>query len=352
MPPAIHVGMITQAGGPHIGEYLRSLAETAEVATVSLADASGQSFPPAQKLLGKKLKATYASAAALFQAERPELALVTLEGAAAPAVISAALEANCHVLAEKPACVRPGDFEKLVHVADAKHRLLMLALANRISPLAQAARRLLQSGALGKLFGCEIHILADQTRLKRAEYQKSWFADPARAGGGHLLWLGIHWLDLAMYLTGSTIQEVSAFKTVVGGEPLRIEDCAVAALKFSNGSLGTIVSGYFLDQGYQIQLRLWGSLGWLLLDRMTDQLQWVSRLPPHKGQLQTQAAGQQPTGYPPFVRACVRAAAGLEAPPVTAGESLQALETVFACYRAAERGITESVPGSGASPAK
>lgn len=63
---------------------------------------------------------------------KPGMALVKLEAVQAPPVIRAALEANCHVLAEKPSCVRVEDFEPLVRLADMKHRHLMLALANRM----------------------------------------------------------------------------------------------------------------------------------------------------------------------------------------------------------------------------
>ena len=44
----------------------------------------------------------------------------------------------------------------------------------------------------------------------------------------------------------------------------------------------------------------------------------------------------EPTGYTPWVRAIVQSVAGLEEFPLTTAESLQALRTVFACYRAAE----------------
>ena len=71
------------------------------------------------------------------------MALVTLEAVQAPPVIRAALEANCHVLAEKPSCVRVEDFEPLVRLADMKHRLLMLALANRMRGTVRAARKLI-----------------------------------------------------------------------------------------------------------------------------------------------------------------------------------------------------------------
>ena len=59
-----------------------------------------------------------------------------------------------------------------------------LTLANRSHPSVQEARRLLQGDKLGKVYGVELHIVADQTRLKDPTYHKSWRALKARAGGG------------------------------------------------------------------------------------------------------------------------------------------------------------------------
>src|SRR5207248_6975460 len=140
--------------------------------------------------------------------------------------------AGCHVFAEKPSCVRAEDFEPLVRKAQRKHRHLMLALANRLHPCVAEARRLLRDGRLGKVYGAEVHLVADQTRLTRESYRKEWFCSKARAGGGHLIWLGIHWLDLALYLTGLKVEQVTGFTGVVGGQPLDVEDSAALALRF------------------------------------------------------------------------------------------------------------------------
>ena len=73
----------------------------------------------------------------------------------------------------------------------------MLALANRLNPEMAAARQMVADGVIGKIFGLEMHLIADQTRLTRPAYHDKWFAHKDRAGGGHLIWPGIHWLDLA-----------------------------------------------------------------------------------------------------------------------------------------------------------
>jgi predicted dehydrogenase len=258
-------------------------------------------------------------------------------------VIRLALDANCHVLAEKPSCVQADDFAPLVKLADMKHRHLMLALANRLLGTVQHAKKLIRDGEIGSIYGCELHIIADQTRLKSSAYHQSWFADRARSGGGHLSWLGIHWIDLVMYVTGSTIVEVAGFTGNVGGQPLKIEDSAAMAVRFDNGSFGTITSGYYLDRGYHSHIKIWGSNGWIQLDTHGgDPLQWYSTK--HSpAEIKRYDGPLDEASYTPLVRASVRASLDLEPPLITGAESLRVLQAVFACYRAAATGRTQSV---------
>jgi len=142
--------------------------------------------------------------------------------------------------------------------------------------------------------------VASQTRLTRPSYQQQWFCQKARGGGGHLIWLGIHWLDLAIHLTGSTIQSVAGFTANVGGQPIDFEDSAAAALRFDNGMLGTITSGYYLDRGYHSHIKISGFKGWLHLEPMKAQpLTWSTTVGPDAGKLQIWEGSKSPRGYTP-----------------------------------------------------
>jgi predicted dehydrogenase len=276
----------------------------------------------------------------LFARHQPSLALVTMEARLAPPAVNAALSAGCHVLAEKPACVRLADFEALARQAEQSKRSLVLALANRVDPAIVESRRIVQSGEIGKLYGVELEIVADQTRLTRPAYHKTWIAQQARAGGGHLIWLGIHWLDLAMHVCGSRIRDVAALTANVGRQPIDTEDSAVVAMRFDNGILGTLTSGYYLDRGYHSLLKIWGSGGWISLQKHTRKppLEWYSG-----GRLQKYSGATEPSGYTPFVRAIVRACAGMDPWPLDTQDGLQVLKTVFAAYRSSESGKREPV---------
>ncbi|MFN7922257.1 MAG: Gfo/Idh/MocA family oxidoreductase [Bryobacteraceae bacterium] len=335
------VALITHADGPHLGAYIEGLAKTAEAGPVHLCDASGATVAAVRKGLGEKLVGVYKTPAEMFAARKPVAALITMEAGLAPPVIGAALDAGCHVMAEKPACVRVADFRPLAAKAKAKHRNLMLALANRVDPVMIEARRIVQSGEIGKIYGMELHTIADQTRLTSPAYHKSWTAQKARSGGGHLIWLGIHWLDLAMYISGSRITQVGGFTGNVGGQPIDTEDSASISFRFANGTLGNLTSGYYLDRGKQLFIKVWGSQGWVEVNHGTENpLEWYTNAS-KQARKYTPPAGV--TGYTPFVTHVVRSAMGLEAPVLSPDESLAALETVFASYRAAESGRTERV---------
>src|SRR5262249_39207240 len=149
---------------------------------VALADPSGKSADGARKALGDKLREVFKDPAVMLKRFEPQMAVVSLEAAEAPPTIGAALDAGCHVFAEKPSCTRAADFEKLTRKAQQKHLHLMMAFANRTHAPVREARRLVRAGKLGKVYGVQVHLVTDQTRLKSAEYRKSWFCVKARAG--------------------------------------------------------------------------------------------------------------------------------------------------------------------------
>ena len=341
------VAVITHEGGAHLGAYFEALADIREVGSVYLADPDESSVTLARQALGDKLKGVYLDHRELLAKEIPMMVLVSMEARLAPPVIADALEAGCHVAAEKPACVNLADFARLYALAEAKGTHLMLALANRVNPEVIEARRAIAEGRLGRIYALEMHLVQDQTRLTRPEYHTSWYADKTRAGGGHLAWLGVHWLDLAAHLLGSRIESVSGFTGNVGGQPINIEDGAAMAMRFENGALGTLSSGYYLDKGAQTYLRIWGSGGSLTLQSG----------PPPSLQLlvhgEPEHASQRPEGFAPyqdFLHAAVLASLGAGPPPITSLESLQALQAVFGLYEAAETGRNVTLAEDGRAP--
>jgi UDP-N-acetyl-2-amino-2-deoxyglucuronate dehydrogenase len=344
MPKTIKVGVITQAEGAHLSDYFSSLAKIEEAEAVALSDPSEKSVEMARKALGDKLKVIYRDPGEMLKTFGPQMVVVSMEAVAAPLVIGTALEAGCHVFAEKPSCTRAEDFEKLTRKAQMKHRHLMMAFANRSHAPVREARRLIQAGKLGKIYGVEVHLVTDQTRLKSEAYRKSWFCSKARAGGGQLIWVGIHWLDLVLHVTGRRIKQVAGFAGVVGGQPLDIEDSAALSMRFDNDSFGTMTAGYYLDKGYHSHVQIWGENGWLRLAAVEEApLEWYSNKDAREPKVEKFEYPKGERGYLLFLRAAVRASAGLEDPPISADEALHVLKSIFAFYEAAKTGRVQTV---------
>jgi len=338
------VALLINETSAHLGAYFPALASCEDISEVVLSDAGQKHVAEARQKLGDKLTRVYNSPEELFKKEKPDMALVTMEAVQSPVAIDLALEHGCPVFAEKPSCTSIDQFEALVKKADGKHLNLMLALANRNNPEVKAARRMVRKGTFGKIYGIQLNYIADQTRLTSKSYQAGWFAQKKRAGGGHLIWLGIHWLDLAMYITDSKITDVSGFVTNIGGQPIDTEDSTALSLKFDKGFIGTMTSGYYTKRGKQSMIKIWGSKGWLEMDYSTGKhLQW-SLNTDKPGTIHKFEESLQPRGYTPCVHAAVRSVLEKEPPTLTSHESLQVLRTIYAAYQASETGKTQSIP--------
>jgi predicted dehydrogenase len=335
------VALLQRANSRHRSFYLQAIRDLETITAVAIVDPGGDTFAEARQIVTNKPVRTYTSFEAMRAEEQPAMAIVTASGADAPAMLSPVLEAGIPVLAEKPACLDGDEFAGLVDLAERRGVPLMLAFCNRLAPWAADARRIVREGGVGRLYAARALALADQTRIW-VERTRDWTFRREEAGGGHLIWLGIHWLDLLLYVTGDRITEVQALAGNVGGAPIDVEDVATVNFRFASGAQGTLLSGYVLDSSVkQLDLSLWGSGGWLRFDHGVATLDWHGVAPEMNEsanrQFRYDATGG---GYTPFVRDCLRASLGEIPPPITGAEGLAVLRAIFAAYESARTGRT------------
>ena len=202
----------------------------------------------------------------------------------------AALEAGKHVLCEKPLANTVAEAEVMAAAAQraAEHGVrAMVGFTYRRTPAVALARRLVAQGRVG------------QVRHVRAQYLQDWLADPEaplswrlqreRAGSGALGDIGAHVIDLAQFITGEEILEVSArLETFVkerplpagetagtlggGGAgtergPVSVDDAAVFLAQLSGGALGGFEATRFATgRKNAIRIEVNGSAGSLAFD--------------------------------------------------------------------------------------
>jgi predicted dehydrogenase len=141
------------------------------------------------------------------------------------------LDRGIAVFCQKPLCLTAEEAGRVVRAAREADRLLSVDHSYRWLSSVQALNEILRSGSLGTVFG------ADLVFHNAYGPQKKWFFDHAVAGGGCLLDLGVHLLDLLFWVLGPlNLVQISA-SLFNNGKHIRfgeIEDYAAVNLQFAN----------------------------------------------------------------------------------------------------------------------
>lgn len=159
-----------------------------------------------------------------------------------------ALEAGLAVFCQKPLGRTAAEAKAVVDAARAADRLLAVDLSYRFTEGMSRIRELAQSGALGKIYAVDL--------VFHNAYgpDKSWFYDPALSGGGCVMDLGVHLVDLAFWTLGfPKVIDVSG-KLLSSGDPLRdpatqVEDYAVANIGVETGCTIQLACSWRLQAG-------------------------------------------------------------------------------------------------------
>ena len=165
-------------------------------------------------------------------------------------IACAALAAGKHVLCEKPMATTLPDCERMVALAKAHGKALMIGQNQRLAGAHQKARELIQSGAIGKP-------LTFQTAFRHGGPETwsidpgagTWFFDRKRAVMGAMADLGVHKTDLIQYLLGQYVVETKATlctldKRLADGSLIGVDDNAFCVFTMSGGAVGTMTASW------------------------------------------------------------------------------------------------------------
>jgi predicted dehydrogenase len=118
-----------------------------------------------------------------------------------------ALESGKHVLVERPMALTGAGVQRVLDAAAAAGRCLMVGMGHRFRPEVGVLRSFVASGELGEVYAVRASSLVRHVPHSRS----AWRQNPAEAGGGALMDLGVVGLDLALWLVGyPAIERVSA----------------------------------------------------------------------------------------------------------------------------------------------
>jgi predicted dehydrogenase len=229
-----------------IGRHrMQAIVETGAVEVAAIADASPDTAAEAGKLAPD----------ARLVASLDDVLDLAVDGVviATPSALHAeqsiqALRYGAAVFCQKPLGRTAGEALAVVDAARAADRLLMVDLSYRFTAGMRRIRELVRSGEIGRIYAVDL--------VFHNAYgpDKPWFYDQALAGGGCVMDLGVHLVDLALWvLDFPAVSGVSA-KLFGGGEPLRahpdrVEDYALATLELATGAAVQLACSWRLPAG-------------------------------------------------------------------------------------------------------
>lgn len=206
---------------------------------------------------GAKDAVTYTSMEQLCADDRIDAVIICTPNNTHAEYAIAALEAGKHVICEKPMALTAGDAARMVQAAEKNGCILTIGHQSRFSPAAQYLHELCASGALGTIY----YVRSEMLR-RRGVPTWGHFLNKERQGGGCLIDLGTHAIDLALWMLGdfspvwamgSTYQGLADQPTEANrwgawkSDHYEVEDAAFGTVRMASGATLEIASSFALN---------------------------------------------------------------------------------------------------------
>ncbi len=192
-----------------------------------------------------------------------------------------AFAAGKHVLCEKPLALNAAEGAEMVAAGRAAGKQLQVGYNLRFGPGAQAIRRFVDDGKVG-----EIYYTRAQALRRRGIPSHGNFTDKSKQGGGPLIDIGAHVLDLSLWLmdfprpvsvSGQTQARFGHREGVIGlrgqwnPKHFTVEDFGIGFVRFENGATLTLESSFAANIAQdQFQATLMGTEGGAYVDMAND----------------------------------------------------------------------------------
>lgn len=279
-----------------------------------------------------------------------------------------AVRAGVAALVEKPLTTSLAEAHELVTAADQAGVALGTVFQRRFVPAAQRMHDAVASGRLGRVVAaeCLAHLGRDRGYYEQDEWRGSWTGE----GGGVLLTMAVHYIDMMNWMLGTPTSVYGRWATLKHTDYIDVEDVAGAVVTYSSGAIATVQAMTTFENGFASQpsptvgyrapgfrLALHGTAGHSVgLEESPELAQAVNDLWTFDGEEQQLERWRQAENARPSVPAfhALQIAEFLDAvraqrpPSITGRDGLAALEVVKGVYLSQERQAPVSLPMSAA----
>jgi len=265
------------------------------------------------------------------------------------AVTVAAASAGKHVICEKPLARTLADADAMIEACATAGVKLMYGEMICFAPKYVRAKALIDEGALGRVF-----------QIKHGEQHfgphSAWFWDGAQSGGGVMMDMGCHGIEVIRWMYGRpAIESVTAeLGTYVHGERTQLDDHANVVLRLEGNRVGIIETSWAKPGGMQDSIEILGSGGVTYADllRGSSLLTYsetgygyaVEKAGDTRGWTHTMYEETWNYGFPQEMAHFVDCVLHDREPLVTAADGRVVLEAVYAAYRSAATGRRVTFP--------
>lgn len=243
-------------------DYIPALQQSRHVEIDCLVDTDAEALARTSKILGGV--PCYADTAAMLRERRPDMALVCVPHDHYIDIVRTLVEHKVPVLKEKPIARTVEEAQQLLAIAEAADVPLYVTVSRRYHPIYRSAENLLDR--IGHVVCVE-----GKYTLSIDDLSEGWRASAQRSGGGAVLDMGYHLIDLLIWYFGRPSRIYA-----LGGQKARphqdydVEDTAQLLLGYEHPRFGAFSASLTISRAYPTKdeyLMIVGSKGSILLKR-------------------------------------------------------------------------------------
>lgn len=262
----LRIGVIGLGMGRH---HAKTFHKHPHCRVVAVADPDVKRLAEMRDELG--IKGGYEDYADMLEKESLDIVAVATPNHLHKPTTIAALQAGAHVICEKPMAMSAAEGREMAAAATECNRRLMINFSFRFTPQSWEMKKRIEEGILGDIYYGKTSWL----RRRGIPGFGGWFGRKALSGGGPLIDLGVHRLDLALWfmgypaptwVAGATYDPIARELAKDQDKPFDVEDLAVAMIHFANGATLMLEASWaaHIRERELMETRLLGTKGGLL----------------------------------------------------------------------------------------